>query len=111
VKEVNLLLVEEVVDLMSSIERKFIEGGALLMAGVSGNLRKTALKIMAHKNRLPLHSLSNLRNPSLKEFYKDLKLALEVAGGQNKQLVLFLEEHQLANSQFYEKINSLISSG
>lgn len=66
VKEVNLILVEELVDLMSSIERKFVEKGALLLAGVSGNLRKTALRIMAHKNKMPVHSLSNLRNPSLK---------------------------------------------
>ena len=43
-----------------------MEGGALLMAGVSGNLRKTALKIMAHKNQLPLHTLNNIRNPTLK---------------------------------------------
>jgi hypothetical protein len=103
--------VEELVDLMSSIERKFVEGGALLLAGVSGSLRKTVLRIMAHKNKLPLHTLNNLRNPSLKEFYKDLKSTLEIAGGQNKQLVLFLEEHQLGKNQFYEKINSLISSG
>ena len=111
VKDVNLILVQEVVDLMSSIQRKFVEGGALLMAGVSGNLRKTALKIMAHKNQLPLHTLNNIRNPTLKQFYKDLKAALEVAGGQNKKIILFFQEHQLGKSAFYEKINSLISSG
>lgn len=86
---------------MSSLERKFVEKGALLLAGVSGNLRKTALRIMAHKCKLPIHTLSNLRNPTLKEFYKDLKAALEVAGGQNKQIVLFLEEHQLGKNEFY----------
>lgn len=37
-----------------------------MMAGVSGNLRKTALRIMAHKSKLPVYTLSNLRNPSLK---------------------------------------------
>ena len=71
------------------------------MAGVSRNLRKTALKIMAHKNKITLQALSNMRNPSLKEFYKDLKSALEIAGGQNRQMVLFLEEHQLGKSTFY----------
>ena len=94
----NLILVEEVVDLMSSIERKIVEGGAMLMAGVSGNLRKTAFKVMAHRHKLPFYTLSNLRNPSLKEFYKDLKSILEVAGGQNKRMVLFLEEHQLGRN-------------
>ena len=60
---------------------------------------------------MPIHTISNLRNPSLKQFYKDLKAALEIAGGQNKQIILFLEEHQLGKNDFYEKINSLISSG
>lgn len=111
VKEVNLILVDEVVNLMSSLERKIVERGALLLAGMSGGLRKSTLRIIAHKNKLPIYTLSNLRNPSLKEFYKDLKAALEVAAGQNKKIILFLEEHQLGKNEFYEKINSLISSG
>lgn len=91
VKEVNIILVEEVISLMSSLERKIIERGALLLAGMSGNLRKTTLRIIAHKNKIPIYTLSNLRNPSLKEFYKDLKAALEVAAGHNKKIILFLE--------------------
>ncbi|CAM6000097.1 unnamed protein product [Sphagnum balticum] len=83
----------------------------MLLAGPSGSLRKTALRIIAHRSKLPIYTLSNLRNPTLKEFYKDLKGALEMAAGQNKKIVLFLEEHQLGKSEFYEKINSLISSG
>lgn len=53
-----------------------MERGALLMAGVSGSLRKSALKIMAYKKKLPVYTLANLRNPTLKEFYKDLKSIL-----------------------------------
>ena len=47
----------------------------------------------------------------MKEFYKDLKGILEVVGGQNKKMILFMEEQQLGKNIFYEKINSLISSG
>ena len=89
---------DEVIHLMSSIERKIAERGALLLAGMTGSLRKTSLRIIAHRHKLPIYTLSNLRNPSLKEFYKDLKAALEVAAGQNKQIVLFLEEHQLGKN-------------
>lgn len=88
-KEINLILIDEVVNLISSIERKIVEKGALLLAGMSGNLRKSCLRIVAHKNKLPIYTLSNLRNSTLKEFYKDLKAALEIAGGQNKQIILF----------------------
>jgi hypothetical protein len=90
VKEVNLILVDEVINLMGSIERKIAEKGALLFAGMTGSLRKTCLRIIAHRLKLPIFTLSNLRNPTLKEFYKDLKVALEVAAGQNKQIILFL---------------------
>ena len=69
-------MIEETINLMSSLERKFVERGALLLAGVSGNLRKTALKIMAYKNKIPVYTLSNLRNSTMKEFYKDLKSIL-----------------------------------
>ncbi len=96
---------------MSSLERKIIERGALLFAGTTGGLRKSSLRVVAHRHKMPIYSTSNLRNPSLKQFYKDLKAALEIAGGQNKQIILFLEEHQLGKNDFYEKINSLISSG
>jgi hypothetical protein len=61
---------------MSSIERKIVERGALLLAGMSGGLRKTCLRLIAHKHKIPVYTLSNLRNPTLKEFNKDLKAAL-----------------------------------
>ena len=96
---------------MSSIEKKIVDQGSLLLAGSSGSLRKTAARIIAHKHKITLLTLSNIRNPSLKEFYKDLKSILEVVGGQNKKVMLFMEEQQLGKNIFYEKINSLISSG
>jgi len=51
---------------MSSFERKIVEKGALLLAGMSGNLRKTTLRIIAHKHKIPVYTLSNLRNPTIK---------------------------------------------
>ena len=81
------------------------------MAGLSGTLRKIGTRIMAHHHKVTLLTLSNTRNPSLKDFFKDLRGILEVASGQDKRVILFLEEHQLGKNIFYEKINSLISSG
>lgn len=48
----------------------------MLLAGSSGSLRKSVVRILAHKHKIALHTLSNLRNASLKEFYKDLKSIL-----------------------------------
>jgi hypothetical protein len=66
VKEINVILVDEIVNLISSIEKKVVDKGSMLLAGSSGSLRKTAVRLVAHKHKLTLCTLSNMRNPSLK---------------------------------------------
>ena len=66
VKDLNVILVDEVIDLIGSIEKKIVDRGHMLLAGSSGSMRKTAVRICANKNKIPLHTLSNLRNASLK---------------------------------------------
>lgn len=111
VKPTNITLIDEAIDLMSAIEKILLDGGHMLIAGTSGTLRKTATRVIAHHHKVNLMTLSNIRNPSMKEFFKDLRGIIEVAAGQNKRVLLFLEEHQLGKNVFYEKVNSLISSG
>lgn len=61
-----------------------------------------------------------MRNVNARDFNKDMKTFLEIAGGQNKKILLLLEDHQLQiqlnnnqlqKSEILEKVNSLISSG
>jgi hypothetical protein len=59
-------LVKEAIDLMGSIEKKLIDRGHILLAGTSGSLRKTAVRVLAFKHKITLCTLSNMRNPSLK---------------------------------------------
>lgn len=51
---------------MGSIEKKLIDRGHMLLAGSSGSLRKTAVRVLAFKHKITLCTLSNMRNPSLK---------------------------------------------
>jgi len=51
---------------MSSIEKKVVDKGSLLLAGSSGSLRKTSARIIAHKHKITLMTLSNIRNPTMK---------------------------------------------
>jgi dynein heavy chain 2 len=111
VKDIKVVMVPEVFALMAGIEKKLLEGGALLLAGSSGNFRRSAVSLMSFKHKFQLLTPLVLRNPTLRDFNKDMKSFLELAGGQNKKVVLFLEDHQLQKSEFLEKINSLISSG
>lgn len=43
-----------------------IDRGHMLLAGSSGSLRKTCVRVLAHKNKITLCTLSNIRNPTLK---------------------------------------------
>ena len=51
---------------MASIEKKLIDRGHMLLAGSSGSLRKTAVRILTFKHKISLCTLSNMRNPTLK---------------------------------------------
>lgn len=44
---------------------------------------------MAFKHKYQLVSPLVLKNSTLRDFYKDMKGFLEVAGGQNKKVMLF----------------------
>ena len=58
---------------MGSVEKIILDGGHMLMAGMSGSLRKTSTRIVCHRHKVTLMTLSNTRNPSLKDFFKDLR--------------------------------------
>lgn len=47
----------------------------------------------------------------LNDFKKYLKAIMIEAGIENKNIVLYVEDHQMCQSEFYEYLNSLISSG
>ncbi len=51
---------------MGSIEKKMVDRGHMLLAGTSGSLRKTCVRVLAFKHKITLCTLSNMRNPSLK---------------------------------------------
>ena len=51
------------------------------------------------------------RDYALPDFKKYLKSILVEAGINGTKTILFLEDHQMCQSEFYEYLNSLISSG
>jgi dynein heavy chain 2 len=106
--------------LIAALEKRILEGGALLLAGSSGNFRRSAVNLMAFKHKLQLVSPQVVRNANARDFGKDMKAFIEIAAGQNRRVLLLLEDHQLQiemqnsqlqKSEILEKVNSLISSG
>jgi dynein heavy chain 2 len=47
----------------------------------------------------------------VREFKKDLRMAIENAAVLGKPTLLFIEDHHLVQREFLEMLNSLISSG
>ena len=83
----------------------------MLLAGESGTFRRSTVNLLAFKHKITLLTPSVLKKPTLRDFYKDLKQFIEVATGQNKKVIVLLEDHHLEHPEFPEKVNTLISSG
>lgn len=90
VKDLKVVLIDEVLALMAAIEKRIIEGGAILLAGSSGNFRRSAANLMAFKHKYHLVSPLVMRNANARDFNKDMKIFIEAAGGQNKKTLLLL---------------------
>ena len=56
-------------------------------------------------------SLNITGDYGLKEFHGELKSALQIAGIENTEVVLYIEDHQMFLSDVLECANSLLSSG
>jgi len=111
-KEMNINLFEEALDLIAFSERALSRpGGCLLMAGRAGVGRRTTAQLVSHMLNMTFYSPNISRDYSLKEFKRDLKQALQTAGVESQKTTLFIEDHQILQSEFLEYLNSLISAG
>uniref|UniRef100_T1IHY1 Cytoplasmic dynein 2 heavy chain 1 n=1 Tax=Strigamia maritima TaxID=126957 RepID=T1IHY1_STRMM len=112
VKELNIFIFHEVLNNIARIDHALSKpAGSLLLAGVSGVGRRTAVTVVAHMHRYTLFTPSIARGYGLKQFTADLKTVCQLAGVEGQQVVLLLEDHQLLESAFLEMINSLLSAG
>ena len=76
-----------------------------------GIARKSCSRLVALMLRLEFLSPAVTKDYSLRDFKKEMKHFLELAGAQNKSCLLYIEDHHLMHPEFLELINSLISSG
>jgi len=113
VKELPIELFEEVMDHMAWLDRG-LSGNMkndVLLVGRSGVGRRSAVSLMAHMQRLQVFSPASSRRYDDKEWKRDLKQVMQMAGIEKQHTVFFLEDHHLTKSSFLETINSLLSAG
>lgn len=112
-KDLPIELIPEVTMELSWIDRALSgpSGNDILIVGPSGVGRRSIVLLLAHMQRLTIFSPTPSRNYGDKEWKRDLKEVLRVAGVDKQHTVFLLEDHHLLKSEFLESINSLLSAG
>lgn len=111
-KDLRMLLFPEILDHIAFEDRVLSRpGGSLLLVGDSGVGRRTSITLVCFMKRIKLVSptMSAAYNP--KAFAADLKEIMRVAGVENKEVLLYLEDYQIVSESMLEDINSLLAAG
>jgi len=109
--ELKIHMLEEVLQLISRLDRVLSRpGGAVFMAGRSGICKRTSALLVAHMLKHQVFQPQITKDYSVREFKKDLRLALENAAVAGKPTMLFIEDHHITQKEFLEMLNSLLSS-
>ncbi|TRY75069.1 hypothetical protein TCAL_08574 [Tigriopus californicus] len=111
-RDLDVAIIDELLDLVARCDRVLSKpGGSLLMSGRAGVGRRTACSITAAMHQAKLMALKMGKNYGPKQFKTDLKNAMQVAGVEEDQVFLLLEDHNFGDLQYLDMINSLLSSG
>lgn len=111
-RELHFHLFDESMANTAKVDRNLsMPGGCVLMVGESGVGRRNTTLLVSHMLNLQFFSPNITREYSDKEFRKDLKTILQIAGVEGKGAVLFLEDYQLVKPEFLQLLNSLLGSG
>ena len=112
VKELNILLFPEVLERVARFNRVLSQpGGHLLLAGRSGVGRRTTASLVAYMHDMDFFSPKMTLSYDERAFRGDLKRILTEVGVENKETLLYIEDHQLVTPAILETINSLLSGG
>jgi len=113
--ELNLKLFPEMLRNLSNVRRVLArQCGSLLLVGRSGVGRRSLTMLAAHMCGMDFISPTCMASSSpmrIKAFHSDLKLAIQSAGVEGRDTVLYVEDHHLFASEVLESLNSLLCSG
>ena len=111
-KDLNMLLFPEILDHIAYEDRVLsAPGGSMLLVGDSGVGRRTSITLVCFMRNIQMYSPSISLGYGHKNFHNDLKEVLRLAGVENKETLLYLEDYQIVSESMLEDINSLLSAG
>ncbi|KRZ77608.1 Dynein heavy chain, cytoplasmic [Trichinella papuae] len=110
--DVRLVFFDEVLDHVLRIDRIFRQPqGHLLLIGVSGSGRATLSRFVAWMNGLSVFQVKIHNKYSAENFDDDLRLVLRRVGCKGEKLCFIMDESNLLDSSFLERINTLLANG
>ncbi|CAH3116472.1 unnamed protein product [Pocillopora meandrina] len=110
--DVPLVLFNEVLDHVLRIDRIFRQPqGHLLLIGVSGAGKTTLSRFVAWMNGLKVFQVKIHRKYLAADFDEDLRAVLRRAGCKNEKSVFILDESNILESSFLERMNTLLANG
>ncbi|XP_028159308.1 dynein heavy chain, cytoplasmic isoform X5 [Ostrinia furnacalis] len=110
--DVPLVLFDEVLDHVLRIDRIFRQPqGHLLLIGVSGAGKTTLSRFVAWMNGLSIFQIKVHNKYTGADFDEDLRTVLRRAGCRDEKLAFILDESNVLDSGFLERMNTLLANG
>ncbi|CAH0687822.1 unnamed protein product [Spodoptera exigua] len=110
--DVPLVLFDEVLDHVLRIDRIFRQPqGHLLLIGVSGAGKTTLSRFVAWMNGLSIFQIKVHNKYTGADFDEDLRSVLRRAGCRDEKVAFILDESNVLDSGFLERMNTLLANG
>ncbi|EDV24404.1 uncharacterized protein TRIADDRAFT_24890 [Trichoplax adhaerens] len=110
--DVPLVLFNEVLDHVLRIDRIFKQTqGHLLFIGVSGAGKTTLSRFVAWMNGMSMYQIKVHNKYTGDDFDEDLRVVLRRAGTKDEKIVFILDESNVLDSGFLERMNTLLANG
>ncbi|XP_045484392.1 dynein heavy chain, cytoplasmic isoform X1 [Pieris rapae] len=110
--DVPLVLFDEVLEHVLRIDRIFRQPqGHLLLIGVSGAGKTTLSRFVAWMNGLSIFQIKVHNKYTGADFDEDLRSVLRRAGCRDEKVAFILDESNVLDSGFLERMNTLLANG
>ncbi|BES93792.1 dynein heavy chain [Nesidiocoris tenuis] len=110
--DVPLVLFDEVLEHVLRIDRIFRQPqGHLLLIGVSGAGKTTLSRFVAFMNGLSVFQIRVHNKYTSEDFDEDLRAVLRRSGCKNEKIAFILDESNVLESGFLERMNTLLANG
>ncbi|KAK7789348.1 hypothetical protein R5R35_002380 [Gryllus longicercus] len=110
--DVPLVLFDEVLEHVLRIDRIFRQPqGHLLLIGVSGAGKTTLSRFVAWMNGLSIFQIKVHNKYTGEDFDEDLRAVLRRAGCKDEKIAFILDESNVLDSGFLERMNTLLANG